>query len=169
MSFKITWKTHLICFLLVLILVVTMGNILNVILDNYFAKDFIYYPTYNLIANMYIHIIILMIPISIVHELIHGFTYRLFGGKVKYGFKIIYAYTHEVSGLPLERIKFLIVLLAPVVIISLMSLILPNWLGGMIYLLNLLGSVGDLYMAFVLCRYKNESRIIDKEYGFDVV
>lgn len=110
-----------------------------------------------------------MIPITIVHELIHGTTYRIFGGKVKYGFKGIYAYTHEVSELALDRSKFLVVLLAPVVIISLVSLCLPIWLGGMIYFLNLLGSVGDLYMAFILCRYRNESRIIDRKYGFGVI
>lgn len=169
MSFKITWKTHIICFLLALGLAQVMNNVSSIILDNYFTKDFIYYPTHNLIVNFYINIALIMIPVSIVHELIHGILYKFFGGEVKYGYKIIYAYTHEISELALERSKFLVVLLAPVVVISLVSLLLPAWIGGMIYFVNLLGSVGDLYMAFILCKYRYDSRIIDRKYGFDVV
>ena len=73
--------------------------------------------------------ILFMIVILIVHERIHRLSYELFGGKVKYGFKIIYAYTYEVSELPLEKVKFLIVLLSPVTIISLITLLLPTWIG----------------------------------------
>lgn len=169
MSFKITWKTHLICLLLALALTSAMGNIIDIILGSFFSEDIILYPTHNYVVNFYIDIMIFMIPISIVHELIHGMAYKFFGGRVKYGFKIIYAYTQEISELALERYQFLIVLLAPVVIISLISLFLPAWLGGMIYFLNLLGSIGDIYMSFVLCRYRYDSRIIDRKYGFDIV
>jgi hypothetical protein len=104
-----------------------------------------------------------------VHEVIHGITYSIFGGKVKYGFKGIYAYTMEVSEKPIERTKFLVVLLMPITVISLLALLLPSWLGGMIYFLNLLGSTGDLYMAIFLIKLDSNSRIIDKKYGFDVV
>jgi hypothetical protein len=95
--------------------------------------------------------------------------YKLFGGKVKFGFKGIYAYTQEISGLPIQRTKFLIVLLMPTVIISIISVLLPGWLGGIVYLLNLLGSSGDLFMSFKLCMYKSNSRINDRNYGFDIV
>lgn len=57
-------------------------------------------------------------------------------------------------------------LLIPVTVISVLSLLLPFWLGGMI---NFLGSTGDLFMAVTLIKLHHESKIIDKKYGFDVV
>lgn len=69
----------------------------------------------------------------------------------------------------IQRTKFLIVLLMPIVTISLLSLLLPSWLGGMIYFLNLLGSSGDLYMVVSLTKLQHQSKIIDKKYGYDVV
>lgn len=169
MSFKITWKTHFICYVFALLISLVMNDFVNLIFDNYFLQEFILYPTRRIIANFYIQITVLMVPITMIHELMHGAAYRIFGGKVKYGFKIIYAYTHEVSEVALNRSKFLVILLAPVVIISLLSLLLPAWIGGIIYFLNLLGSIGDLYMALILCRYRFDSKIIDRKYGFDVV
>ncbi|MBU3090573.1 DUF3267 domain-containing protein [Clostridium sp. CF011] len=110
-----------------------------------------------------------MIPISIVHESIHGLAFLAFGGKVRYGFKGIYAYTQEISELPIDRTKFLIILMAPLTVLSIITLLLPIWLGGIIFLINLLGASGDLYMSFKLIRYDFNSKIVDKKYGFDVV
>lgn len=169
MSFKITWKTHVICFLIAVVTVKLLGSGADSIIDNFILKPFIFYPTKYLVINFYIYILLLLIPISIIHECIHGLAYKAFGGKVKYGFKGIYAYTQEVSGLPIDRIKFLIILLAPLTIMSIATLLLPNWLGGIIFLLNLLGASGDLYMSLMLIRYNWNSKIVDRKYGFDVV
>ncbi|WML34163.1 DUF3267 domain-containing protein [Clostridium sp. OS1-26] len=169
MSFKITWKTHLICLLVAIMITESMGGVLDIILNKFLSRGIISYPTNNLLFNFYIIVAFTMIPICMIHELIHGITFKLFGGKVKYGFKIIYAYTQEVSNMPIDRNKFLIVLLSPVVIISIASMLFSPWIGGLVYFFNLIGSIGDLYMAFVLCRYNYDSKIIDREYGFDVV
>lgn len=42
-----------------------------------------------------------MIPITLIHELIHGCAYATFGGKIKFGFKGIYAYAQEISEKPI--------------------------------------------------------------------
>lgn len=76
---------------------------------------------------------------TLVHEFIHGVAYSLFGGKVKFRLKCIYGYTQEVSDVVLHRTKFLIVSLAPVTIIS---VIIGNSIGSVLYLLNFLGSIG---------------------------
>jgi hypothetical protein len=39
----------------------------------------------------------------------------------------------------------------------------------MIFILNLLGSTGDILMAFYLCRTNENSYILDRSYGFDVI
>ena len=169
MSFKLTWKSHVICILISVILVFILNPIFDGVISELFHQNIIFYPTKNLILNYYIYIIVLMILISVVHEIIHGAAYKLFGGKVKFGFKGIYAYTMEVSGKEIPRLEFLIVLLGPLTAISILSLLLPGWLGRMIFLLNLIGSSGDIYMALFLCRFSYESKIIDRSYGFDVV
>ena len=146
-----------------------MGSSVGNIVENFILNPFILYPTKNLIINFYIYVLLFMIPISIVHEGIHGLLYKAFGGTVKYGFKGIYAYTQEISEIAIDRIKFLIILLAPLAVISIMTLFLPLWLGGMIFFLNLLGASGDLYMSYRLIRYDWNSKIVDRRYGFDVV
>jgi len=169
MSFKITWKTHIICTIIAFLIVMLLGSTVGNILDNFFLKPYIFYPTKYLVINFCVYVLLLMIPISIVHEGIHGLTYKAFGGTVKYGFKGIYAYTQEISEMPIERTKFLIILLAPLTIMSVVTLLLPAWLGGIIFLLNLLGASGDLYMSYRLIRYDPNSKIVDRIYGFDVV
>ena len=149
------------------------SNILNsfvgTTLENFITAIYLLYPAKHLILYSFLSIFLLMAPITAIHEAIHGITYIIFGGKVKYGFKGIYAYTMEVSEKPLEITKFLVILLMPVTVISLLSLLLPNWLGNMVYLLNLIGSPGDLFMAFSLIKFDHSCKIIDRNYGFDIV
>lgn len=169
MSFKLTWKSYVNCFLISIILVFIMNPIFNGVLSYLFDKNIIYYPTKNLTFNFCIYIIVLIIPISVLHEMIHAAAYKVFGGKVKYGFNGIYAYTMEVSGKKITRLQFLIVLLAPLTCIAILSLLFPVWLGGMIFYINLIQASGDIYMTLFLCRFSYDSWIIDRSYGFDVV
>lgn len=169
MSFKITWKIHILCFLLAYIFCyIQIKNISNVFLDlvinyKFFSLTEIYF------LNMIIAILILMIPITLVNEIIHGIAYIIFGGKIKFGFKGIYAYTQEISGVILHRTKFTAILLAPVTIISLITLLITSSLGSLIFLLNFLGSTGDIIMAIYLCKSNANSYIKDREYGFDII
>lgn len=103
-----------------------------------------------------------MVPITLVHEIIHGIVYIIFGGKIKFGFKGIYAYTQEISGVILHRTKFIAILLAPVTIISLSTLLITSSLGLLIFLLNFLGGTGDIVMAIYLCKSKENIYIKDR-------
>lgn len=111
----------------------------------------------------------ILIPLTIIHELLHGIAYRIFRGKLKYGFNGIYAYTLEASGKALHRTKLLLMLLAPVTFISLASLLIPVAIDGLLFLLNLSGSNGDLLMALYLCKLSNDNYIIDRKHSFDIV
>lgn len=169
MSFKITWKVHIICFLLSYIFCFIQKDIISNVFLDLVIKHRIFYFTRFYFLDIIISIFILTIPITFVHEIIHGIAYRIFGGKIKFGFKGIYAYTHEVSGIVLNRTEFLLVLLAPVTVISLTTLFTPNGIGEVIYLLNLLGSIGDIIMAIYLCKSNANSYIKDRECGFDII
>ena len=102
--------------------------------------------------DIIITILILMVPINLVHQLIHGIAYSLFGGRIKFGFKGICAYTQEVSGSVLHRTKFLALLLAPSTVILVLTIFIPNSIGTVIFLFNLLGSIGDILWLFIYVR-----------------
>lgn len=169
MSFKISYKTHIICFLIGLLVTILLGKLVDKILIDYIVAIIHYWSSNNMIIKFYGFIIILLIPIILIHELIHGAVYTIFGGKVRYGFKGVYAYTQEISESPIEKRKFMLILLAPLIIISPIIIIVSSWLGGLIFLLNLLGSSGDIYMAITLIKYPANSKIIDRSYGYDVI
>lgn len=169
MSFKITIKTYVECFFLAMIIIFALHGAVYGSILNFCLSKVIDYPTPSMYVNFYFWILILLIPISVIHEATHGLFYIVFGGKVKFGFKFIYAYTMEVSGIVIERVKFLWVLMAPLIIISPLSLLLPKGIGGIVYFINLTGSCGDILMALTLCKYNSNSKIIDKPYGFDVI
>lgn len=168
-SYKISVNTHFMSFLICILCAVFLYSAMSNLIRDMLGSEFIVYPTPYLLLNSYIYIILLIIPISVIHELLHGLAYRMFGGKVIYGFRGIYAYTREISGKSISRSLFLIVLLFPLAAISVISLSLGRWLGGMIFILNLFGSSGDIYMAILLSGYGSDSMIIDRTYGFDVI
>jgi hypothetical protein len=169
MSFKITWKTHIVYFGIDFIAIMALGTTSINILDSFAAQKFMIYPTRYFILNFCLYILLISIPIAAVHELLHGLAYIVFGGRVKFGFNGIFAYTQEISGMAIFRTKFLVVLLLPLTTISMMSLLIAGWLGGLIFLLNLIGSVGDLYIAFRLISLGFNSYIINRPYGFEVL
>ena len=169
MSFKISYKTHIICFLIGLLVTILLGTFVDKILIDYMAAITHYWSSSNMIIKFFGFIIVLLIPVILIHELIHGTVYTIFGGKVRYGFRGVYAYTQEISESPIEKKKFAVILLAPLIIISPITILVPGWLGGLIFLLNLLGSTGDMYMAITLAKYPANSKIIDRSYGYDVI
>ena len=127
MNFVITWKTHLICLAISLLTALIIYPYINYTLSHFFLSFLIFYPTPYYVLNFFLYILIFMIPITIVHEGIHGLLHIIYGGKIKFGFKGIYAYTFETSGRPISRNRFITVLLSPIVLISITSLLIPSW------------------------------------------
>ena len=50
-----------------------------------------------------------------------------------------------------------------------MALFNNSGIGSLIFLLNLLGSIGDIIMAIYLCKSNSKCYIKDREYGFDII
>lgn len=169
MSFRITWKVQLKCTALAIILTVIHYSMLDGALYSFITSKYSTIPTQNPSIDFFLYIFLIMLLITIFHELMHGIAYKFFGCSVSFGFNGLFAYTKETSGKALERNKFLVVLLFPIFIISLLSLFFDGWIKAFVYLLNLLGSSGDIYMALYLIKTKPENKIVDKPYGFDVI
>lgn len=102
------------------------------------------------------------------HESIHAAFYLIYGGKIKLGFKKCCVYTQEISSKSIASHKFIIILLAPAIIISITSLLVPL-IGLFLLCINLIGCSGDFYMSFLVLNFNEDSKIIDRSYGFDVV
>lgn len=168
MSFRVNWKTYIFFMVVSLLIVWLLKSEVNLILESFIIANPSIYMEGNVLLHFSIYVMLLMVPVSVLHELVHGIAYTMFGGRVRFGFKGIYMYTCEISKKPIRRIKFLIVLLMPLVSISLLSCLIEKW-GGMAFLVNLLGSSGDIVMALALIRYSCDSSVVDREYGFDVV
>jgi hypothetical protein len=101
-------------------------------------------------------VLTIILPL-ILHELVHGFFYWLFTkARPIFGFNGWYAYA-AAPGWYLPRSQFLVVGMAPLIILSLLGLallpfvpwiVLPSLVWGLI--LNASGSIGDLYMVLRL-------------------
>lgn len=169
MSFKVSWKLHIGCFVIAYIFCYIEQNRISDLFISLLSQNELMNFTGNTLVDLIIFLIVIFIPITFVHELLHGAVYKLFGGKIRFGFKGVYAYAQETSGIALYRTKFLLVLLAPVTVISIASVFIQGSIGCLVFLLNLLGSTGDLLMAFYLCRSNENSYVIDRSYGFDVI
>ena len=169
MSFKITWKTHIICILLSYLLIQGLIEAFTSSFLYLIVEDGPLNISGNLIVNFILAVFVFLVPITLLHEALHGISYTLFRGKVKFGVKSMNIYCQEVSGIKLHRSKFLVVLLAPVTLISLLSLLLPESLRIIVITLNLIGCTGDLLMSLYLVKLGNDSYILDKDYGFDII
>lgn len=169
MSFKISWKIHVLCTLLAYLLALPLTGQINSCLDSYVETKYVFIPTGNIFVNLLLYILLVMSLITIVHEMIHGITYIIFGGRIRFGFKIMFVYTQETSGILLTRTQFAIVLLAPLTIMSIGCLLVNNIISNVVFILNLLGSTGDIIMAFYLFLCPARCNIIDRSYGFDAI
>jgi Putative zincin peptidase len=112
-------------------------------------------------------VIVLMIGL---HEWIHGLAIRWMGYKPRYGINLakgVFFATTD-NGL-FWRNQFLVVALAPLVVITIAGMILmiftPDSLGyyvGLIVVMNAAGAIGDLWMAAVVWRYPDDTLVRDE-------
>ncbi|MHC5372575.1 DUF3267 domain-containing protein [Enterococcus sp. LJL120] len=109
-----------------------------------------------------------------IHELIHGFFFKIFNieGKVKFGFKNGMAYATSPNSY-YTKIQFLIIILAPFVIISccLVLLYFLNILSATVFVLvaavHAGGCSGDFYFALLLLKRPQNTLVEDTEVGIN--
>jgi hypothetical protein len=110
------------------------------------------------------------------HEWLHGLAIRYYGGKPRYGvgvahFILPYAYAtteHEFS-----RNQFIVVLLTPLVVLTLVGVLLMIGLEWSLLIvpltLNAAGAVADVWMALNVLSYPAHVRIVDHEGGVRIL
>jgi hypothetical protein len=109
----------------------------------------------------------LVVLVVVLHELLHGVFMARYGDTPAYGvgvshFVLPYAYARTRGG-SYARNQLLVVLLAPVTVITAVGLLAmvvsPSPLLIVLLAANAAGSVGDLWMAGILCQYSAGTRV----------
>lgn len=162
MYFIVTKRTRIVAFVMSCILIMLQFNTIAEINMRILSSV----GSYRMLKYYIILILILLIN-SLFHELIHGLVYVSFGGKFIIGFKGTYFYTKEITGVRLKVKEFAVVLLAPLTVISTISLFIPM-VGGLVFFVNLLGSTGDLITTWRLLKLNKDALIVDINEGFYV-
>lgn len=124
---------------------------------------------------MYLVIAILsMAGLIIFHELIHGIFFKLFNkeGKVKFGFKNGLAYATSPNSF-YSRWQFLLILLAPFVLITVILWLLYAYREispyAFVWLASFHGSacIGDFYFCYLVTKAPAHSYVEDTEQGIN--
>ena len=111
-----------------------------------------------------------------VHELVHAAAFKLLGGpsvRVTFGAQNGLIYT-SAAGSVLTRPRFVCVLVAPTVLLSLAILGVPAALGApllgwCLFALHLSGCAGDLIMAARIATERGCTHVRDTDYGCELL
>ncbi len=126
-------------------------------------------------------LLLTILLIFIVHEGIHGSAFVLFGGKPRFGVKLIGGWKYILVGLVLyatadgyySRQQYAIIGLSPLVVVTLGGLIIALVTALQSYALwaviaNAMGSIGDIMMITRLRKFPNSVLVRDTEDGYEV-
>jgi Putative zincin peptidase len=108
---------------------------------------------------------------TIIHELVHGIAFATFGDSPRYGLKVKYflplAYATSPGDI-FRRNAFIVIILAPLVVIDIVSLLMLTifpqapWLIWVIAF-NTGGAIGDIWIAVQLLRCPKSIGVEDRE------
>lgn len=162
------WKSILLV-LLFLAVVVSAGILVNQFMGR---------------MESYTNVIFLLMTILftfLLHEGIHGLFFWVFGGRPRFGIKVIGGWRNVLWGLVLyatadayyTRAQYFIVGLSPLLVISVMAAVV-SWFDSLRgYALiaagvNAIGAVGDVYMMAKLAKFPPSSMVRDTADGYEV-
>jgi hypothetical protein len=110
------------------------------------------------------------------HEWLHGLAIRYYGGEARYGVGVahfILPYAYATTDHEFSRNQFVVVLLTPLVVLTLLGvplMIAFEW-GWLIVplTLNAAGAIADIWMTLTVLSYPAHIRIVDHEAGVRIL
>lgn len=114
--------------------------------------------------------------ILVPHEWLHGLAIRYYGGEPRYGVGVahfVLPYAYATTDHEFTRNQFIVVLLTPLVVmtlvgIPLMLLLEWGWLAIPLTL-NAAGAIADIWMTLMVVSYPTHIRIVDHERGVRIL
>jgi len=121
-------------------------------------------------AGLFLLLTLLPIPL---HELTHGAVMRYYGGRPRYGVGIahfVLPYAYATSNDVYTRRQFIVILLAPLVVLSTVGVLFLPWLPWLLIPLatNAAGSICDFWMTCYLLRLPSDVQLLDERSGLSV-
>ncbi|MEA5389305.1 DUF3267 domain-containing protein [Haloarculaceae archaeon H-GB11] len=121
-------------------------------------------------------IVILATVFIVPHEWLHGLAIRYYGGEARYGVGIahfILPYAYATTDHEFSRNQFVVVLLTPLVVLTLLGvplMIVFEWSWLIVPLtLNAAGAIADIWMTLMVLSYPAHIRIVDHEGGVRIL
>jgi hypothetical protein len=121
-------------------------------------------------------ILILATVFIVPHEWLHGLAIRYYGGEARYGVGIahfILPYAYATTDHEFSRNQFVVVLLTPLVVLTLLGvplMIVFEWSWLIVPLtLNAAGAIADIWMTLMVLSYPAHIRIVDHEGGVRIL
>lgn len=111
----------------------------------------------------------------VLHELVHGLTMRVFGARPQYGARLKQLLFYATApGYAFRRNAYIITLLTPLVLLSILTILGIFILQGTAWAIllafcaafNIAGAIGDLAMALKVLRFSEKACIVDEKDGF---
>jgi hypothetical protein len=121
-------------------------------------------------------IVVLGTAFIVPHEWLHGLVIRYYGGEARYGVGVahfVLPYAYATSEHEFSRNQFVVVLLTPLVVLTLVGV--PVMIGlewGLLIVpltLNAAGAVADVWMTLSVLSYPAHVRIVDHEEGVRIL
>ncbi len=110
------------------------------------------------------------------HEWVHGLAIRYYGGEPRYGVGVahfVLPYAYATTDHEFDRDQFVVVLLAPLVVLTLVGIPLAVLLGWSVLVvpltMNFAGAVADVWMTMTVLSYPSHVRITDHAAGVRIV
>lgn len=114
--------------------------------------------------------------ILVPHEWLHGLAIQYYGGEPHYGVGVahfVLPYAYATTDHEFTRNQFIVVLLTPLVVMTLVGvplMLLLEWGWLVIPLtLNAAGAVADIWMTLMVVSYPAHIRIVDHEIGVKIL
>lgn len=114
--------------------------------------------------------------ILVPHEWLHGLAIRYYGGEPRYGVGVahfVLPYAYATTDHEFTRNQFIVVLLTPLVVMTLVGVPLMLILGwGWLVVpltLNAAGAIADIWMTLMVVSYPAHIRIVDHETGVRIL
>jgi hypothetical protein len=112
-----------------------------------------------------------------VHEWVHGLAMQVYGARPKYGiiWKGLMLYATS-PGFAYQRNQYLVVILAPLVVLTIMAclgiLLLAGssivWMIPVYAVVNGGGSIVDVWMSLIVLRYPSHAYVVDERAGMRI-
>jgi len=124
------------------------------------------------LRDLGLFLLLSLLPIPL-HELTHGIAMRYYGGRPRYGVGIahfVLPYAYATSKDVYTRGQFIVILLAPLVVLSTVGIVCLPWSPWLLIPLaaNAAGSICDLWMTFHLLYLPADVQLLDEQSGLSI-